>query len=212
MKLIVGLGNPGAEYADTRHNVGFDVLDRLARFLAPGAVARAKFHGALIETQADDHKLLLLKPTTYMNRSGLAVAEAIRFYKMDPASDLLVLVDDVALECGIIRLRGDGSAGGHNGLTDIEQKLGSRTYARLRIGIDTPGQIPQKDYVLGKFRPDQRERLEPALNDAVDATRCWLREGLTTAMNRFNRRQTSNDKPATDENGRNAASKEGLNV
>ena len=191
MKLIVGLGNPGTAYRDTRHNVGFEVLDRLARRCAPGAAARAKFHAALVEGDIDTERVLLLKPTTYMNRSGLAVSEAVRFYKLPPETDLFVIVDDVALTCGVIRIRPDGSAGGHNGLADIEQKLGSSDYARLRIGIDAPVQIPQKDYVLGKFRPDQLELIEPALEDAVTAACCWVTHGPVEAMNRFNRRNTA---------------------
>ena len=191
MKLIVGLGNPGPEYRDTRHNVGFEVLDRLARRTAPGAVARGRFHGALIEADLDAQRLLLLKPTTFVNRSGLAVGEAVRFYKLQPPADLLVIVDDVALACGLIRLRPGGSPGGHNGLTDIEQKLGTDEYARLRIGIDPPGQIPQRDYVLGRFRPEQREQIEPAFEDAVAAALCWAALGCTEAMNRFNRKNTA---------------------
>lgn len=191
MKLIVGLGNPGDEYVDTRHNVGFDVLDRLARRFAPGEVARAKFQGALVEAMIESERVLLLKPTTYMNRSGLAVAEAVRFYKLEPAEQVLVLVDDVALACGVIRLRPSGGAGGHNGLADIEQKLGTGEYARLRIGIDPPGQIPQKSYVLGRFRPDQREALEPALEDAVRAAVSWVAKGALETMNEFNRRQSA---------------------
>jgi len=191
MKLIVGLGNPGPEYVDSRHNVGFDVLDRLARRWAPGEIARGKFHAAVIETRVDDEKIVLMKPTTYMNRSGLSVAEAVRFYKLESATDVLVLVDDVALDCGIIRIRAGGGAGGHNGLSDIEQKLGTADYTRLRIGIDRPGQIPQKDYVLGRFRPDQREALEPALEQSVDAVSIWIRHGTTETANRFNRRQSA---------------------
>lgn len=191
MKLIVGLGNPGDEYIDTRHNVGFDVLDRLARRHAPGEIARAKFHGALLEAMIESERVLLLKPTTYMNRSGLAVAEAVRFYKMNPAEQLLVLVDDVALACGVIRIRASGGAGGHNGLSDIEQKLGTDDYARLRIGIDPPGDIPQKNYVLGRFRPDQREAVEPALEDAVRAAVSWVAHGPLETMNAFNRRQSA---------------------
>src|SRR5690606_25557009 len=162
MKLIVGLGNPGPQYDQTRHNVGFLVLDRLAREHAPGTVARSRFSGVCIEARIENESVLLLKPTTFMNRSGQAVAEAIRLDKLQPADDLLVVVDDIALSCGVIRLRPEGSAGGHNGLADIEQKLGSAQYARLRVGIDGPGQVPQKDYVLGRFRPDQLERLETA--------------------------------------------------
>lgn len=203
MKLIVGLGNPGPQYDHTRHNVGFVVLDRLARrHAAPGmggggggvgggGIARSRFHGSLLEAEIAGERTLLLKPLTFMNRSGLTVSEAVTFYKLDPATQLLVIVDDVALPCGTIRVRPDGSAGGHNGLADIEQKLGSSTYARLRIGIDAPGQIPQKDYVVGRFRPDQVELVEPALEEAVEAALCWCTRGVVEAMNRFNRKKES---------------------
>lgn len=188
MKLIVGLGNPGPQYDQTRHNVGFDVLDRLARRHASGAIARGKFQGAAIDASIGGDKVVLLKPLTFMNRSGQSVGEAVGFYKIDPKIDLLVLVDDIALPCGVIRLRADGSAGGHNGLADIEQRLGSNAYPRLRIGVDAPGRIPQKDYVLGRFRPDQQPLVESALNEAADAAACWCGQGLATAMNRFNRK------------------------
>ena len=191
MKIIVGLGNPGVEYAQSRHNVGFHVLDRLARRWAPGAIARSKFHGLLIDGCIESQRVLLVKPTTYMNRSGLCVAEVVRFYKAHPPDSLLVIVDDVALACGLIRLRPAGGAGGHNGLADIEQKLGTEEYARLRIGIDAPGEIPQKDYVLGRFRPDQLPLVESAIDDAADAASCWATMGCIEAMNRFNRRQTA---------------------
>jgi peptidyl-tRNA hydrolase, PTH1 family len=197
MKLIVGLGNPGSEYHATRHNVGFVALDRLARRYAPGAVAKSKFHGVVIEARLDDtldDKVLLLKPLTFMNRSGLAVSEAVAFYKLVPASDVLVIVDDIALPCGSIRIRGEGGAGGHNGLGDIQQKLGTQEYARLRIGIDAPASgatpIPQQDYVLGRFRPDQADLVDRAIEEAVDAAACWAGAGLAQAMNRFNRRES----------------------
>jgi PTH1 family peptidyl-tRNA hydrolase len=189
MKLVVGLGNPGPEYDHTRHNVGFVAIDRLARrHTASGAVAKSKFHAALLDAQIGQEKVLLLKPLTYMNRSGLSVSEAATFYKLDPTRDLLVIVDDVALPCGAIRLRAEGSAGGHNGLIDIEQTIGTANYARLRIGIDPPGQIPQKEYVLGRFREDQRERVESSIEDAVAAAECWCTRGIHEAMNRFNRK------------------------
>ncbi len=194
MKLIVGLGNPGPEYDRTRHNVGFDVLDRLARrYVDPNVsgAAKSRFQGVALEAEIGTERALLLKPLTFMNRSGQSVAEAVRFYKLDAAADLLVIVDDLALGCGVIRLRNEGSAGGHNGLADIEQKLGTAQYARLRIGIDPPNAIPQKSYVLGKFRPDQLERLEPALAESVDAAACWTMNGITETMNRFNRRNTA---------------------
>lgn len=188
MKLVVGLGNPGPQYDRTRHNVGFMALDALARRVAPGEVARSRFGGVVIETTLKGEKTLLLKPLTFMNLSGNAVSEAVRFHKLDARSDLLVIVDDVALACGLIRVKASGSAGGHNGLADIERKLGTADYARLRVGIDPPGQIPQKDYVLGRFRPDQIERLEPALDESVDAALLWADEGVEAAMNRFNRK------------------------
>ena len=115
MKLIVGLGNPGPEYDATRHNVGFDVLARLARRWAPDEIARSRFQGLLIDATVHGERAFLLRPTTYMNRSGGSVGEAIRFYKLDPAEDLLVIVDDVALACGVIRVRGGGGAGGGRG-------------------------------------------------------------------------------------------------
>lgn len=189
MKLIVGLGNPGSEYDGTRHNVGYEVLDRLARRHAPGETPRARFHGLLIEATIDGERTLLLRPTTWMNLSGTAVTEAMRFYKLDPARDLLVIVDDLALECGRIRLREGGGSGGHNGLSDIDRRLGDDRWARLRIGIDAPGAIPQRDYVLGRFRPDQRAAVEPALDEAAEAAACWAVEGCVEAMNKFNRRR-----------------------
>src|SRR5690606_39451319 len=122
MKLIVGLGNPGPQYDQTRHNVGFLVLGRLAREHAPGTVARSRFSGVCIEARIENESVLLLKPTTFMNRSGQAVAEAIRFYKLQPADDLLVVVADIALSCSVVRLRPAGSACGHNGLADIRSE------------------------------------------------------------------------------------------
>jgi PTH1 family peptidyl-tRNA hydrolase len=189
--LIVGLGNPGAEYAKTRHNAGFMALDRLARRHAQGEIARSRFGGLAVEARLGGagggaDRLLLLKPMTYMNRSGQSVAEATRFYKLDPSADVLVLVDDTALECGRIRLRSKGSDGGHNGLADIEQKLGTTEYARCRIGVDARGMADQVGYVLGRFTEDQLERVEPALEKAADAAETWAREGIDAAMNKFN--------------------------
>ncbi len=190
MKLVVGLGNPGKEYDDTRHNLGFVVLDHLARRYASDAVARSKFHSSTLDASIESQKVMLLKPTTYMNNSGLAVSEAVRFYKLEVENDLLIIVDDMALPCGSIRLRPDGGAGGHNGLSDIEQKLGTDAYGRLRIGIDKPGRIPQKDYILGKLSPEQRDLVEPAFDEAVDAAVCWVSRGMAETMNQFNRKNS----------------------
>lgn len=203
MKLIVGLGNPGAEYARTRHNAGFMALDRLARRHAPAEVARSRFGALALEARlarrADGEercqRVLLLKPMTYINRSGQSVAEASRFYKLDPTRDLLILVDDTALECGRIRLRARGSDGGHNGLADLQEKLGTTEYARCRIGVDARGMADQVGHVLGRFSEEQLERVEPALERAADAAEVWALEGIDAAMNRFNVR------PERDERG-----------
>lgn len=184
MKLIVGLGNPGSEYARTRHNAGFMALDRLAtRHGLSGA--RTRFHAGMIEGSIAGDKCVLLQPMTYMNRSGLTVGEAVAFYKLQ-LSDLLIVVDDVALPVGRMRLRAAGSAGGHNGLIDIERALGTAEYPRLRIGVDAPGRVPQKDYVLGRFSPDQLFKLEPLLDVAANAIESWIKDGIAKAMTLYN--------------------------
>ena len=185
----MGLGNPGGDYERTRHNAGFMVIDRLVSRHAPGAIPRGKFHGAAVDATfaaAGEAKAMLFKPLTYMNRSGLAVAEAARFYKVAVDEDVLVIVDDVALPVGVIRLRPGGGAGGHNGLGDIQARLGTDQYARLRIGIGEPGFQQQRDYVLGRFTTEQLETIEPALNRAADAAVVWATQGIATAMNQFN--------------------------
>ena len=198
MKLIVGLGNPGKEYAGTRHNVGFEVVDRTAARLGltSGAgefdrLARKRFNGLTLDGATSlpgggSEKVLLLKPLTYMNLSGQSVQAAMAFYQLAPA-DILVVLDDLALPCGKIRLRANGSSGGHNGLKDIERALASSDYPRLRLGIDPPPQrVPGKDYVLGRFSEAQRALLEPALDRAAHAVLAWIETGIQAAMNRFN--------------------------
>lgn len=191
MKLVVGLGNPGIEYEKTRHNAGFLAVDLLAQRHAAGVTPRGRFHAVTVEAPVGGERCLLMKPTTYMNRSGMAVGEAVRFYKLDPSLDVLVLVDDVAIPAGSIRLRAEGGAGGHNGLADIGRALGGDAYARCRIGVDAPGIVPQADYVLGRFSPEQWESVRPALERAADAAEVWAREGVTAAMNRFNAKATA---------------------
>jgi PTH1 family peptidyl-tRNA hydrolase len=200
VKLIVGLGNPGAEYERTRHNAGYMVIDHLVSRCAPGERAKAKFKSLVFEARVpepnDKNELppdaplatrcLLMKPTTYMNLSGQAIAEAVRFYKLDPEQDVLVIVDDIALPCGELRLRAKGGAGGHNGLSSIQQSLGTSAYPRLRIGIDAPGVVPQIDYVLGKFSPEQQDQMAGAVPLAAACCGLWASEGATAAMNRFN--------------------------
>jgi PTH1 family peptidyl-tRNA hydrolase len=199
MKLVVGLGNPGREYAGTRHNVGFEVVDRLAEklgWVGQGdfdRLARRKFDGLMVDgvvarTSAggEPERLVLLKPTTYMNLSGRAVQSAMGFYQLKPA-DLLVVLDDLALPCGKLRLRPGGSDGGHNGLRDIQRALATNQYPRLRMGIDAPPPpIAGKDYVLGRFSPDQRKLIDPAIDRAAGAIVTWVDKGLNAAMNQFN--------------------------
>jgi len=190
--LIVGVGNPGAEYEKTRHNVGFMAVDLVRDRYAPDAIPRSRFHGAVIETRLPgeggaDEPAMLLKPLTFMNRSGQSIAEAVRYYKLDPAEDLLVIVDEVQLPVGTIRIRAGGSSGGHNGLANIEQLLGTADYARMRIGIDRPGEhITQRDYVLGRFTDEQKDAVAESLDKAARAAVLWASKGVTAAMNAFN--------------------------
>lgn len=187
MKLIIGLGNPGREYQGTRHNAGVMVVEQLARrHHFDEQPAKTRFHGRVLEGSIATQRCMLLAPMTYMNRSGLSVGEALRFYKLDAAEDLLIVVDDVALALGRMRLRASGSPGGHNGLKDIRRVLGDDIYPRLRIGIDAPGRIPQIDYVLGRFTVAQLDTLAPALTNACDAIECWLSDGIERSMTRYN--------------------------
>ncbi len=197
MKAIVGLGNPGLQYKRTRHNAGFMVIDELVRRYASSEVSKSKFHGAIYETTIAGERVMLVKPMTFMNRSGQSIGEIVRFYQMEPAEDLLVIVDDVSLPIGDLRLRTSGSSGTHNGLADIERVLGTRDYPRLRIGIGDPGRIPRVDFVLSRFNEEEMSVMESAVSKAADACECQLRSGTTEAMNKFNtqRRRTpsSND-------------------
>lgn len=192
MHVIVGLGNPDTRYARTRHNAGFMVVDRLADRHARGEPVRARFHAGTVEVRVGDRKCLLVKPSTYMNRSGLSVAEAVAFYKVDPSSELVIVTDDVALAPGVIRVRAQGGAGGHNGLGDIERALGTKAYPRVRVGIGaSPPYMDQADYVLGRFTEDEWPVVDRSLDRAADAIECVVREGVEPAMNRFNERQSA---------------------
>jgi PTH1 family peptidyl-tRNA hydrolase len=195
MKLVVGLGNPGSEYVGTRHNIGFDVIDSLAAKLGSSGefnrVAKTKFDALAMELpymklDGQPEKILLLKPMTYMNASGRSVQSAMAFYQLSPA-DIMVVLDDLALPCGKIRLRAGGSSGGHNGLRDIERAIATSEYPRLRMGIDpAPPQIRGKDYVLGRFSPEQRELMKAAIVKATNAVTIWIDKGITLAMTQFN--------------------------
>ncbi|MEM9418477.1 MAG: aminoacyl-tRNA hydrolase [Planctomycetota bacterium] len=184
MKLIVGLGNPGPEYAKTRHNAGFMAIEKLAnRHGLMGA--KHKFHAGVLEGRINMHKVMLMQPTTYMNRSGLAVGEAAAFYKLEP-EDILILVDEIALDVGQIRLRASGSPGGHNGLKDLERALGTRDYPRLRLGIGPRTRAPQVDFVLGKFTDEQLDEMNFTLGKACDCIESWLEDGIELAMTKYN--------------------------
>ncbi len=185
MKLIVGLGNPGREYAATRHNVGFRVLDEVARRHQID-VGRRKFSGLTGSGHIGSQQVLLLKPETYMNLSGRSVREAMTFHKLE-LPDLLVVVDDLALPLARLRVREAGSAGGHNGLISLIQELGSDAFARLRIGIAWVEGKRMVGHVLGAFTKEEEAQIEPAVKRAADAVECWVFEGPQAAMNRFNK-------------------------
>ena len=189
VQLIVGLGNPGPKYAQTRHNVGFLFVDQLAR--SKGATFRpeAKFHGEVCKLHLGGHELWLLKPMTFMNRSGQAVAALARFYKIPPEA-ILVVHDELDIPAGQLRLKQGGGHGGHNGLRDIISQLGSRDFLRLRIGIDHPGTAREvTNYVLGKASPDDRISIEAAIDEALHSLPKILDGDLQAAMNRLHSRK-----------------------
>ena len=185
--LIVGLGNPGAEYAGTRHNAGFMVVERLAgRWRAKWALDD-KFMSRLAKVERDGRRLMLGQPQTYMNQSGEAVGKLTKYFRI-PLERLLAVVDDADLPLGEIRLRRQGSSGGHHGLKSIEQHLGSREYARLRVGIGrAPGAAREiTDHVLGRFTAEESALLKKVLDRAADQIECWLKDGIAKAMSQFN--------------------------
>lgn len=185
MKIVVGLGNPGKKYEGTRHNVGFEVVERLARECG-SEPPRPKFDGDVWECRLGAEKALLVEPRTFMNRSGSCVRKAFDFYQAE-LTDLLVVCDEFQLTLGQLRLKPQGSDGGHNGLADIIRVLGTNEFSRLRIGI---GPVPDRwdpaDFVLGKFAKDQCGEIDLQVARAADAVQCWAAEGTGPAMNRFN--------------------------
>ena len=184
IKLVVGLGNPGSRYQGTRHNIGFELIDRLGQGGAASAFSR-KFDGLLGETEIDFRRVLLLKPQTFMNLSGRSVGQAVRFYKV-ALTDLLVVCDDLSLPLGKLRLRPGGSDGGQKGLRDIAGHLGTDQFPRLRIGIGDRDDLDATDYVLSRFRSSERPVIDDALILASQAVAVWVTQGIEAAMNRFN--------------------------
>jgi peptidyl-tRNA hydrolase, PTH1 family len=184
--LVVGLGNPGREYAETRHNVGFMVAEELAR--RTGGSWRGKFSGELAEVRLDGIRLALLRPQTFMNESGRSVAAAVRFFKVGP-EDLLVVHDEVDLDPGRLQVRLGGGLAGHNGLRSVAQQVGSPDFARLRIGVGRPERgdpRPVADFVLSEFPPELD--VGALVSRAADAVESVAREGLEEAQNRYNER------------------------
>jgi PTH1 family peptidyl-tRNA hydrolase len=188
-KMVVGLGNPGREYVDTRHNVGFRVIDSLAEALKI-QVKKKKFGAVFGSGKFEQKKLILLKPWEFMNCSGGAVAKAAVYYKLD-LSNLLVIADDMALPPGRLRMRARGSSGGHNGLADVIDKLGTECIARLRVGIGQSGDEDAVDFVLQSLAQTEKPLLGEAVVKAREAAICWVQYGVEPAMNKFNYRRIS---------------------
>ena len=194
MKIIIGLGNPGSKYQETLHNIGFQVVDRIAA--AEKIDSFKNKHRSLIAGfKYDNHKVILVKPQTYMNLSGAAVQEILSYYKA-AAQDVLVVCDDVNLPAGMIRFRLGGSSGGHNGLKSIESALGSRDYPRLRVGIGLKSMNQKRDladYVLSQAPEAAREAIEEALGKAKDAALDWLGGDVEKIMSQYNQRNKADD-------------------
>ena len=184
--ILVGLGNPGPRYQGTRHNIGFEVLREFAKRQSAD-LPTTKFEGEIASCFVEMHKLILVWPMTYMNLSGRCVAAVAKFYKIDPEQDLLVVCDDISLPLGKIRVRQKGSAGGQKGLQDILRAMGTQSIARLRIGVDPPPpRWDAADYVLGKFREEERPTMQEAVNRACRAIEDWMSHDLAHCMNKFN--------------------------
>ena len=190
MKVVIGLGNPGSQYSGTRHNVGFDVIDELARRWQL-AKPQVKFQAELRDGNFGGHKVLLVTPQTFMNRSGESVRQVTRFYQMPTdvlSENLVVVCDDMNLPLGRLRWRASGSSGGQKGLADILLRLGSDQVPRLRLGVGRPpGQMDPAKWVLAKFRSEEQTEAELMTKLAADSVELWVKEGIASTMNRFNR-------------------------
>lgn len=183
MFLIIGLGNPGKEYEDTRHNIGFKVIDNIAKEYNI-EINRQKFKGIYGEGFIDGEKVMLLKPTTFMNLSGESVREVVDFYNLDN-DDILVIYDDISLEVGTLRIREKGSAGGHNGIKSIIAHISSDVFSRIKVGVGQPNENLVK-HVLGKFSKDEMVVLSDVIGEVTKATREVIKNDVKTAMNKFN--------------------------
>ena len=189
MYIIAGLGNPTQQYDHTRHNIGFDTITYLAdRYHIP--MNTKKFQAICGTGIIEGQKVLLLKPQTYMNLSGNSIGEAVNFYKLDPAAEVIVIYDDIALEPGYIRVRKKGSAGGHNGIKDIIAHLGTQEFKRVRVGVgEKPKDYDLAAYVLGHFTPEDRKKVEEAIAQAADAVELMVQDRIDEAMNLYNKKK-----------------------
>ncbi|MCM1186180.1 MAG: aminoacyl-tRNA hydrolase [Lachnoclostridium sp.] len=189
MYIIAGLGNPGKEYENTRHNIGFRTIDKLAEQENIGVLEK-KHKAVYGKGYVAGQKCILAKPQTFMNLSGESIRELIDYYKVDEKTQLIVIVDDICLDVGQIRVRKKGSAGGHNGLKNIISHLGHDSFNRIRIGVgEKPKGYELVDYVLGHFSKEEMKVMEEAAERAADAVRAIIAEGADAAMNEFNRKQ-----------------------
>lgn len=188
MFIIVGLGNPGKDYAGTRHNIGFDVIETLAD--KAGISVLEKKHKAIIgKGVLCGQKVILAKPQTYMNLSGESVRELIDYYKVDETEELIIISDDISLDVGQLRVRKKGSAGGHNGLKNIIQHLGHSDFMRVKVGVgEKPKGYDLADYVLGHFTGEEKKVMAEAAKEAAEAICCIMTEGAEEAMNKFNQK------------------------
>ena len=184
MKIIVGLGNPGERYAQTRHNIGWMVVDEAAR-RNDVALTTVKFEAFFGSGRLGDETVAFLKPLTYMNDSGASVQAAANFFNC-PAQELLVICDDINLPPGTLRVRRGGSAGGHRGLASIEERLGTQEYSRLRIGVGRGLLEDQREHVLSRFAREEMEVIAAAIRRAADAVECWRTRDIEACMNEFN--------------------------
>ena len=192
MYLIVGLGNPGRQYEATRHNMGFDVIDKLVEeYQVPQA--GVKFNAMYGKRRIGGQPVNLMKPLSYMNLSGGPIREMANYFKIDPETELIVIYDDIDLEPGQLRIRKKGSAGGHNGIKDIIRRLGTEKFIRIRVGVGAkPKDWDLADFVLGHFSDSDRKLVDEGINDAAEAVEMILSEGVDAAMNKYNRKKPKN--------------------
>lgn len=183
MLLIVGLGNPGAQYENTRHNIGFKVIDNIAKEYNI-EINRQKFKGVYGEGFINGEKVILLKPSTYMNLSGESIREVVDFYKLSN-EDVIVIYDDISIDVGRLRIREKGSAGGHNGIKSIIAHLGTDVFPRIKVGVGQPN-VDLVNYVLGKFSDEEMEVLSESIDASTKAVSEMIKEDVKTAMNKFN--------------------------